>query len=252
MSMKSLVATGLAQALGNYLVADIGGSLATGAVKILKEHLSLDGRDLANAFQDSLGRGATAIALGLSPEGVGVLTRLGQGARPALAPKIAQTYARGVETGFLLPYAQAQGLDPAQTDALRRAALDPCRALADRRAAILPPADLDDAALAALARGTQREILSELLLERATQVLPGLDPQVRGLLAHRGLLGDALLWFLRERLRTDPASTPPRRPCNARVSGPMSATARRPRPGTGPSCTSPPTPRPWAPWSMPG
>ena len=46
--------------------------------------------------------------------------------------------------------------------------------------------------------------MSDLLLDGAAQILPSLDPQVRGLLAHDGLLGDALLWFLRERLRTDP------------------------------------------------
>ncbi len=43
-----------------------------------------------------------------------------------------------------------------------------------------------------------------LLLARASELLPDLDAEVRGLLARRGLLGDALLWFLREHLRADP------------------------------------------------
>ena len=89
MSVKEIVATGLARALGTYLIGDLGGGAAAGAVKALKDHLTLDGRDLADAFQDSLGRGAIAIALGLSPGGAGVLSQL----RRALAPRLSQEYA---------------------------------------------------------------------------------------------------------------------------------------------------------------
>ena len=84
MSVKQIIGTGLARALGTGLIGDLAGDAVAGAVKSLKDHLTLDGKDLAAAFQDSLSRGATAIALGLSAEGAGVLTLLGQGTRRAL------------------------------------------------------------------------------------------------------------------------------------------------------------------------
>ncbi len=62
---------------------------------------------------------------------------------------------------------------------------------------------MSEADLAALARGSQSQDLAAQLLDRAAEALGPLDPQARGLLAHQGLLGDATLWFLRERLRGD-------------------------------------------------
>jgi len=205
MTVRQIIGTGLTRALGTGLIADLAwGNTAAGALKCLKDHFTLDGRDLAAAFQDSLGRGAGAIALGLSVEGAGVLARLGQGARRALSPNLARAYAAAVERDFLRPYGAARGLSADALAGLRRRTLDACRALAQRCAEILPVADLDETALATLAQGAFRDDLTDLLLARCTELLPDLDPEVRGLLAHQGLLGDALLWFLRERLRADP------------------------------------------------
>jgi len=109
-----------------------------------------------------------------------------------------------VERDYLIPYAAARALPEQDLPHLRRRTLDVCQALAQRRAQILTAEDLDDTTLAGLAQGAFRDDLSALLLARAAAVLPDLDEQVRGLLAHQGLMGDALLFFLRERLRADP------------------------------------------------
>jgi hypothetical protein len=129
---------------------------------------------------------------------------LSSAARLAVAPNLALAHAAAIERDYLLPFAATRGISAPELASLRRRALDLCRVLGRQRARILPPEDLDNAALAALAENALKEDLSSLLLERSAAVLPDLDEEVRALLTHRGLLGDALLWFLRERLRTDP------------------------------------------------
>ena len=54
MSIKQIIGTGRTRALGTRLIGDLAGDAVAAAVKSLKDHLTLNGQDLAAAFQDSL------------------------------------------------------------------------------------------------------------------------------------------------------------------------------------------------------
>ncbi len=111
-------------------------------------------------------------------------------------------YAQALETTYLRPFVQQRGLGEQEILTFRAALASTCRQLADRRVDILPNQSLSEEDFAAMAQGAAREDLSRMLLGRIAEIAP-LDPLVADFLAEQGLLGDALIYFLREKLRRD-------------------------------------------------
>ena len=216
-AIKSLMGTLLNRALGTgaignlvenvlgevagVVIGHLGAGAINSAAATLHKHFTLSGQELGLAFQDSLGRGLAAIALGVAaPTDEGA--RWWQETRKLLSAKLVREYAQALETTYLRPFMQQRGLGEQEILTFRAALASTCRQLADRRADILPNQSLSEEDFAAMAQGAAREDLSRMLLGRLTEIAP-LDPLVADFLAEQGLLGDALLYFLREKLRRD-------------------------------------------------
>lgn len=183
------------------VIGHLGASAINSAAATLHKHFTLSGHELGLAFQDSLGRGLAAIALGVAaPTDEGA--RWWQETRKLLSAKLVREYAQALETSYLRPFVQQRGLGEREIGAFRATLAETCRRLADRRADILPDQSLSEEDFAAMAQGAAREDLSRMLLRRLTEIAPP-DPLVADFLAEQGLLGDALLYFLREKLRRD-------------------------------------------------
>lgn len=180
------------------------GYLAKGRAQALlakvHDHFTLSSTDLADAVQASFRQGVSAIALGVAPRNAmdAVLAMPGQ----LLSSKLAKEFAAAIEARYVQPFIDSRALDAARSDRLRADTVRHGRALARRAADILPVADLPAPAEAAdLLRDTRRDDIARLVIDRIGGQAVVLPSDLIDLYCHDGLLGDAVLFFLREALR---------------------------------------------------
>ncbi len=168
----------------------------------LGDHFSLSATDLAQAYQDAFRLGMSAISLGIAPAE--------WGGRPdsrdrMLTSTVPRDFASNLDVRLFAPFAQARGLGEDDKQRLRQSVARHCRSAARRVPEILPVSEfpVGPQALALLSRDTREGDLCGYLVEQIGQAGLVLPSNVIAVLRHEGLLGDAILFFLRDRLRGD-------------------------------------------------
>lgn len=181
------------RALSNTAAETVAATVAGPAYRILHQHFTLGGNELAEALGDSFSRGLSAIDDELN----------GWRISKALGSKLRREYQARVRADFLDPFVAEHALDDSAARELRRALNQHGTRLIQARGQLFPAAELPDPDIAELL-ASRPDGVSELLLSRIDQCGEPLPADLRAFLAYRDLLGDAVLYFFRENLRRDP------------------------------------------------
>lgn len=195
MSLTKLIAVGLAEVLDLPLVEAL---CAPELIKPLKDHFTQSADALGKSLQGCYSRALYGIALGIAPSALDP--------KQLLAARVAKDLGRRVEERYLLPYAEDQQLDEQGRKDLRRRAVRLCDKAAKSVKTVLPRGDIPEFDLAELFQDARQGALGALVIERmqdTAALAPHLDQDILDLLAYEDLLGQALLYFLREDLRRD-------------------------------------------------
>lgn len=202
MSVGALVTAGMTTVLDLHVVGILCGDSWEKNLEQLRDHLTLTGSDLAVASQGCLASAAGAIALGLAPEeeARSLLSRLLGTVRNA---SVTRSYAARVRETYLDPFVAERALAGEALSGLTFDAIRACQTLSRDAPTLLPVSRFEELdVVQALQDGKGGDATAFLLaLVEDGAALP---PLVRDLLAARSLLGDAFLYFMREKLRKDP------------------------------------------------
>ncbi|MFO1349685.1 MAG: SUMF1/EgtB/PvdO family nonheme iron enzyme [Gammaproteobacteria bacterium] len=202
MSLKTLLQQGLDIALdGRFLrvfasnvAGDLVGALTEPAIKAFRQHFTLSGHELGDAFGASLVRALAAIDAELNG---GRLSKM-------LGPLHQRQYQARLQAEFFAPFAAERQLSQPEQNALCARISTVCGQLSDAKDRIFIPAAFPEPDLAALLSDALPESSSAVLLAQI-RASAGFELPTDSVdfFAYRNLLGDAVLYFFREQLRRD-------------------------------------------------
>ncbi len=153
---------------------------------------------MAKNFQESYVYALAAISSGLAaPENQrGFWKSLFQA-------KVKFEFSQGLESDYLLPFAEQQDLADEDLSAFRQTALEQCQQIARLALFQGDNVSFSEEELACFVSPSSGNSMTDLVLE-LVQTQQNLDQQVVALLQFKELLGKAILFFLHEQLRKEP------------------------------------------------
>ncbi len=206
-TLTSLLKTGLCAALAvvDVLAAKVGGKV----ISILKEHFTFTAYEIAETYQESYGYALAAISAGLAApdQKLAFLQKLTHS-------KITREFSEQLDQHYLQPFAQQRGIDNQALPALRKRLLDKIKKLAKQPAIFqAEPVPFTESELAASINHTGTLAITELVLEHLQHQPHDFfeklgfsledEEELVAFLRYGELLGNAVLFFFRERLRKD-------------------------------------------------
>jgi parallel beta-helix repeat protein len=208
-TLTSLLKTGLCAALDGPVVGVLAARLGAKAVSILKEHFTFTAYEIAETYEESYGYGLAAISAGLAAPDhkLAFLQKLTRS-------KITREFSDQLDQYYLQPFAQERGLDNEELPALRKRLLEKIKKLA-KQTTIFEAENvaLTESELAAFINHTGTLAITELVLEQLFNQGPEFferigftfedEEELVAFLRYGELLGNAVLFFFRERLRKD-------------------------------------------------
>ena len=112
-------------------------------------------------------------------------------------------FSQRLESDYLLPFAQQQGLTDEQLSAFRQTAIAQCQQIATLTLFQVDNVPFSETELVSFVTASGASCLTDLVLE-LVQTQQTLDERVKAFLQFDELLGNALLLFLYEQLRKQP------------------------------------------------
>ncbi|HIE00802.1 MAG TPA: hypothetical protein EYP59_11030 [Thiotrichaceae bacterium] len=112
-------------------------------------------------------------------------------------------FSQGLESDYLLPFAQQQGLADEKLSAFRQTAVAQCQQMATLTLFEADNVPFSETELASFVTASGASSMTDWVLE-LVQTQQSLDKWVMAFLQFEELLGNALLFFLHEQLRKEP------------------------------------------------
>ena len=174
-------------------VVEIASQAGAKALSLVREHFTYSAVQISKAYQDSYGYALGSIRVGLAaPDKFFALTD------EIFQSKITREFAAQIEKHYFLPFAEKQGIKSDALSPLRKQLVENVKDLS-KRADQFQFEEVTEEDLSALINYRGTIAITDLVIE---QIVP-LDDTVADFLHYEGLLGNALLFFFRERLRRD-------------------------------------------------
>ncbi|RKZ36581.1 MAG: hypothetical protein DRQ49_17710 [Gammaproteobacteria bacterium] len=174
-------------------VVEIASQAGAKALSLVREHFTYSAVQISKAYQDSYGYALGSIRVGLAaPDKFFALTD------EIFQSKITREFAAQIEKHYFLPFAEKQGIKSEALSPLRKQLVENVKDLS-KRADQFQFEEVTEEDLSALINYRGTIAITDLVIE---QIVP-LDDTVADFLRYEGLLGNALLFFFRERLRRD-------------------------------------------------
>ncbi len=174
-------------------VVEIASQAGAKALSLVREHFTYSAFEISKAYQDSYGYALGSIRVGLAaPDKFFALTD------EIFQSKITREFAAQIEKHYFLPFAEKQGIKSDALSPLRKQLIENVKDLS-KRADQFQFEEVTEEDLSALINYRGTIAITDLVIE---QIVP-LDDTVADFLRYEGLLGNALLFFFRERLRRD-------------------------------------------------
>ncbi len=174
-------------------VVEIASQAGAKALSLVREHFTYSAVQISKAYQDSYGYALGSIRVGLAaPDKFFALTD------EIFQSKITREFAAQIEKHYFLPFAEKQGIKSDALSPLRKQLIENVKDLS-KRADQFQFEEVTEEDLSALINYRGTIAITDLVIE---QIVP-LDDTVADFLRYEGLLGNALLFFFRERLRRD-------------------------------------------------
>ncbi len=208
-TLTSILKTGLCAALDGPVVGVLAAKVGGKVISILKEHFTFTAYEIAETYQESYGYALAAISAGLAApdQKLAFLQKLTHS-------KITREFSEQLDQHYLQPFAQQRGIDNQALPALRKRLLDQIKKLAKQPAIFqAEPVPFTESELAASINHTGTLAITELVLEHLQHQPPDFfeklgfsledEEELVAFLRYGELLGNAVLFFFRERLRKD-------------------------------------------------
>jgi|GEM_PF-1553415 len=200
-----LMDAGLNGLLESPVLEELSGKASIKAVKVLKEHFLLSSYEIGHAFQDSFRCAMATICAGVVSEdnGTWLWERLLNGIKNVTRSSVSKEFSARLELEFFQPYVREKRLSGQAVSSFRKQVIRVCGRLSKEAEFVIPADEFPDMDLVALLSSIQDFEISDFLVRRSHEVVP-LDYLMEDFLCFESLLGDAVLFFFRERLRRDP------------------------------------------------
>ncbi|MCK5720530.1 MAG: hypothetical protein KAH84_11385, partial [Thiomargarita sp.] len=157
------------------------------AIPVIREHFTLTAAEISKAYRDSCRYSFVAIRIGLeSPDSLIKKVRY---------PNITREFARQVETDYFQPFSE-------QHDALRNTLIKSLKKWAKNSDKLFAIKEITEEDLSAFIVQRENAAISDLILAQMAKI-EAVDEGLAAFLQFKGLLGDSVLFFFREQLRTD-------------------------------------------------
>jgi formylglycine-generating enzyme required for sulfatase activity/tetratricopeptide (TPR) repeat protein len=189
---KTLIAKGVGAVLGNSVIAVLAEDGLDKAVSILKQHFTFSGFEIARAFQESYKEALNSIGAGLKTDSI-----LASAVHYVSYSKLSREFSTQIKSHYLKSFAAKRNIS--DLDQLRKQMLNDIKIL-------YKPVFQDDnknpfseSELTALVGDQGTDGITGLILEQ----VGSLDYILAAFLAHDELLGNAVLFFFREKIRDD-------------------------------------------------
>jgi tetratricopeptide (TPR) repeat protein len=193
MSPTTLLQSLFGSLLDSPAVVEIASQAGSKALTLIREHFTYTAYEISKAYQDSYGYALGAIRVGLAaPDKPLAFTD------KIFQSKITREFAAQIDHHYLKPFAAKRGVNTEALSPLRKQLVDNIKDLS-KRAEQFQFEQVTEEDLAALINYQGTIAITDLVIE---QIAP-LDDMVAEFLRHEGLLGNALVFFFRERIRRD-------------------------------------------------
>ncbi len=213
MSFVALVQAGIGSLVQLPIIKELASSSNKKVIEIFRQHFLFSSKDIAEAFQESYGHSMTAIGSGLALEikrdSSGFVNFFRSAYRELSErfarmgeEKIAREFSNQLKELYLLPYIAGVGIS--QEEQLQKFCKEGariCNDLSKQSKESLPSGDFPDFEIASLLNSRQSFEISDVLTQRIIQLHPNTDQQVLHFFQYNNLLGNALLYFFKEKLR---------------------------------------------------
>ncbi|MCK5719556.1 MAG: hypothetical protein KAH84_06350, partial [Thiomargarita sp.] len=157
------------------------------AIPVIKEHFTLTAAEISKAYQNSCRYSFVAIQIGLeSPDSLIKKVRY---------PNITREFARQVENDYFQPFSE-------QHDALRNTLVKSLKKWAKTTDKLFVIKEITEEDLAAFIVQRETAAIGDLILAQMADI-EAVDDGLSAFLRFKSLLGDSVLFFFREQLRTD-------------------------------------------------
>lgn len=185
---KKFISKAFGAAIDSPIVAILAEHGLNRAVSILKQHFSFSAFDIASALQDSYDEALVGIGAGLKADSKLAFFR------QLTDSKLCREFSRQIEPCYFQPFAVQVNISD-----LRQVLVDNLKGLSKSVFEDDNQNPFSEAELAALINHQSSDDFTDLILE---QVGP-LNDTLAAFLRFDGLLGDAVLFFFREKIRQD-------------------------------------------------
>ncbi len=195
MSLTTLIQKGIDAAFDSPLIEILADKIGVAqAVPILKEHFTFTAFEIASAYQDSYEQALTAINAGLAaPEQKFAFLQ------KFTHSKLTREFSDQIDSLYLQLFAKA--IEKESTSELRQQLIEQIERLSEQPLTFeAENTPFTDTELAAFINDKGTSSITDLVLEQLGNRVPDLLAQF---LHYHELLGNAILFFLRERLRKD-------------------------------------------------
>jgi len=191
---KTLIEKGLSAALDSPVIEILAENVGMAkALSILKQHFTVTAHEIAQAYQQSYEEALAGICAGLAASQKFAFVQ------KLTHSKLSREFSTQIEPYYLQPFAAQQG--DSAVSKLRQQLLEQLKVLS-KQAPIFQDANknpFSESELTALIHHQGADAITDLILE---QIAP-LDETLAAFLRYDELLGNAVLFFFRERIRKD-------------------------------------------------
>ena len=207
MSFIELVEAGFGSLLQIPVIRELSGAASDRAVEMLKRHFVYSSNEVAETFQESYSYAMTTISAGLSLQSrpsAGVISRFFSFFQHAGDSRVSKEFSEPMSVQYIRPFAEDHDLSNKQLEAFCVKGAKICKELSAKSEKSLPLRDFPDLKIATLMNKRFSLNVSQSITSRIAQQERKIDPLILDFFEYRGLLGNAVLHFFRERMRQDP------------------------------------------------
>ncbi|RKZ54045.1 MAG: hypothetical protein DRR16_06150 [Candidatus Parabeggiatoa sp. nov. 3] len=188
----------LGSLLDSPAVVELASKAGEKAFTIIKEHFTYSAAQITTAYQDGFGYALMAISVGVADEKLGFSQKI-------FNAKITREFAEQIEHHYLQPFVNQ--IDKVSNAGFvlsdfRQQSAKSLKRFAKHKDQIFQIDDITEDDLAALISYRDSFAITDLVLAQIQHIEP-VDDSLAAFLRYDGLLGDALLFFFRESIRTD-------------------------------------------------
>jgi len=185
----------LGSLLDSPAVVELASQAGEKAFSIIKAHFTYSAAQITTAYQDGFGYALMAISVGVAHDKLGFSQKI-------FNAKITREFAEKIEVHYLQPFVNQIGFQTPVLADFRQQSAKSLKRFAKHKDQIFQIDEITEDDLAALISYRDTFAITDLVLAQMQHIEP-VEDTLAAFLRYDGLLGDGVLFFFRELIRTD-------------------------------------------------